>query len=81
MSLFMLPDAQSDWGLFQDISYFRSVQDKAQEYKKDLVHQQYALDRHAIISIADPQGIILYVNDNFNEISGYSHEELVGLAG
>lgn len=36
------------------------------------------LDEHAIVSIADPAGNIIYVNDQFSEISGYSLPELIG---
>jgi len=65
-------------GFFQDVSDYRSVQQEAQDYKKDLLYQQYAVGHHAIVSIADPQGTLLYVNDNFVEVSGYSREELIG---
>lgn len=37
-----------------------------------------ALDRSAIVAITDADGTILYANDNFSRISGYSVEELVG---
>lgn len=37
-----------------------------------------AVDAHAIISIADAAGRILYVNDLFCEVSGYSRDELLG---
>ena len=36
------------------------------------------IDQHDIISIADVTGRITSVNDKFCEISGYSHEELIG---
>lgn len=35
-------------------------------------------DLGSIISIADPKGIIIYVNDIFCELSGYSRDELIG---
>ncbi|QBZ83964.1 Virulence sensor protein BvgS [Hydrogenovibrio crunogenus] len=41
-------------------------------------YQQKAIDQTLIVSRTDPYGTILYVNDNFCRISGYSKEELVG---
>ncbi|MGZ5219896.1 MAG: PAS domain S-box protein, partial [Chitinophagaceae bacterium] len=39
---------------------------------------QLAVNEAAIVSITDPGGKILYVNDKFMEISKYSAEELIG---
>ena len=44
----------------------------------DLANQKFALDQHAIVSTTDVNGTILYANDKFCEISGYSREELIG---
>lgn len=40
--------------------------------------QQHALDAHAIVSITDTAGTILYANDRFCEVSGYARHELLG---
>jgi len=37
-----------------------------------------SLDTSALVSITDPKGIIIYVNDTFCEISGYDEQELLG---
>lgn len=44
----------------------------------ELNFQKLALDRHAIVSISDRRGNILYANEKFCEVSGYSLQELVG---
>ncbi len=43
-----------------------------------LQHYRSAVDRGSIFSKTDPKGVIIYVNDLFCDISGYSRDELVG---
>jgi hypothetical protein len=46
------------------------------------LHENYqqarALNAHAIISITDPHGLIVYVNDQFCTVTGYHRDELLG---
>jgi PAS domain S-box-containing protein len=46
--------------------------------RRELDNQKFALDQHAIVSITDTAGIILYANQRFCDISGYKSEELIG---
>lgn len=41
-------------------------------------YQLATMNQHAIVSVADVAGRIIHVNDKLCEISGYSHEELIG---
>ena len=46
--------------------------------KTELEALRIAVDQHSIVSMADADGIITYVNDNFVNTCGYSHDELIG---
>ena len=52
--------------------------DQAQSTLNDLAEQKFALDQHAIVAITDVKGTIIFTNDKFSEVSGYSNEELIG---
>ena len=46
--------------------------------RRELEQQKFALDQHAIVSITDADGVIVYANRKFCEISGYRPDELIG---
>lgn len=50
-------------------TYRRLCQDREREHE--------AINRHAIVSVADAQGRITYVNQRFCHISGYQEQELL----
>lgn len=43
-----------------------------------LEQHQYAVDQSSIVSITDVNGVIVYVNKKFEDVSGYNAYELVG---
>ena len=72
-------------GTYQDITdrkqveqALRNSEEQAREALARVAIQQFALDQHAIVTITDPAGLIVYANDRFCEISGYSREEAIG---
>ncbi|MBF0273354.1 MAG: PAS domain S-box protein [Magnetococcales bacterium] len=58
-------------------NYLRA-QTSLHEANSQLARQKFALDQHAIVSITDTTGRILYANDKFCQISGFARDELLG---
>jgi PAS domain S-box-containing protein len=56
----------------------KRLEDHLRSKNRELEEFKTGIDKVAIISITDRNGIIKYVNDAFCEISEYSHEELIG---
>lgn len=54
------------------------TQDKLQAAQRTAELRLKALNHAAIVSEANPKGEILFANDKFCELSGYSREELLG---
>ena len=67
--------------LLLKIDFWIEFQRKAHEnfcQKKILQEYKEAVDRSAIVSKTNKNGVITFVNDQFCEISGYTREELLG---
>jgi PAS domain S-box-containing protein len=64
--------------VFRLMKFIRTMIQEREQANLDFKCQQYALDKHAIVSITDKKGIITYANEKFVAISGYTQAELVG---
>jgi PAS domain S-box-containing protein len=62
----------------RDITESKKAQAKLEKSLMELSQFKYALNQSALVSITDPQGKIIYINDNFCQMSQYSKEELIG---
>ncbi len=56
----------------------RKERDRSRRLASRLSSHKLGIDAHAIVSITDPKGNIIYANDKFCEVSGYSRKELIG---
>jgi len=68
-----------------DVSNFFELQSEFEDSRKIMLNTvkesesiRYALDQHAIVAITDIKGRITYANKQFQEISKYNYEELIG---
>ncbi|MEI7866635.1 MAG: PAS domain S-box protein [Candidatus Methylumidiphilus sp.] len=61
--------------LFTQLSKERGRNSHEQRMNADL---KRALDEHALVSIADVSGKIIFANEKFCKVSGYTQEELLG---
>ena len=72
-------------GAIRDVSAKKALEDERQRAEDrlratmaDLDARERALDDHAIVSVTDLRGTIVYANRKFSDVSGYSNAELVG---
>jgi two-component system, sensor histidine kinase and response regulator len=68
--------AQDDLEGLSDLLPILVMEQEARQL--ELSNQRFAMDQHAIVSITDTDGCILYVNDKFCNISGYERSYLIG---
>jgi PAS domain S-box-containing protein len=54
------------------------VEQKPKASPREVEELKAALDEGGVVAVTDPLGRIMYVNEKFCDISGYSREELVG---
>jgi len=57
---------------------FNRMQQELDYADEALKAQKFALDAHAVVAVTNIEGTILFANQKFSDISGYSNEELVG---
>ncbi|MEW5892103.1 MAG: response regulator [Pseudomonadota bacterium] len=62
----------------QHARQLRQISRQLDNAVREVDARQRALDEHAIVSIADHLGNIIYANARFCEISGYRQDELIG---
>ena len=77
------PEREADgsvlWhGCITDITRRKRSEQSLRSALDHVSRQQFAIDQHAIVAMTDVAGTIIYANDKFCEISGYTFTELVG---
>ena len=66
------------WRHYSLVKLSKNLDKKLKEQTQELEFQKRALDEHAIVSIANKYGDIIYANQKFLDISGYTLDELLG---
>ncbi len=66
--------------VLQDISARKKAEQQLRESVAMIKNLETALNEHAIVTIADPEGRIIEVNDTFCAVSGYRREDVIGMS-
>ena len=62
----------------QDITEQSLAEDRLDETEREMIAQRHAVEQALIVAMTDVKGRIIYANDIFCQISGYSRDELIG---
>ncbi len=62
----------------QDLAALKDAFKEQTQLDHLLEQYKFALDQHAVLAITDVRGNILEVNEKFEQLSGYSKDELLG---
>lgn len=65
-------------GVIKDITYKRDSEEKLKKYNAQLENIMNALNISSYVSMTDKEGKIIFVNDKFCDVSGYSREFILG---
>ena len=66
------------FGTLQDVTERTQSQEALARANQELIEKQTAIDHAVIVAVTDVKGRIIYANDNFCRISGYTRAELLG---
>ncbi len=71
-------NVQGYLGISKDISKEKEQEENLKNALKSVQDYKTALNQIAIVSISDVQGNIIFANEMFSRVSGYSEAELIG---
>ena len=75
----LIPDAPIEiQSLVDMVNQTAALLRERETTRRALDQQKFALDQHAIVSVASTDGTILYANDRLCDITGFSRAELLG---
>ena len=66
------------FAIAQDITAQKKAENETVKNLQELTNLKFALDQSSLVSATDIEGKILFANEKFVDISGYTDEELIG---
>ncbi len=73
------PDGGTLWhGFITDVTVRKHADQRLRAALDQVSRQQFAMDQHSIVAMTDLDGVVVYANRKFQEISGYTEAELIG---
>ncbi len=64
--------------VFRDVTAAKRAEQRLLASMKQLEDLRYAVDQAALVAMTDRDGLIIYANQKFSEVSGYPLDQLIG---